>query len=82
MLDFCDWLEMTVRLQHDGVLLSCWDCSPLLPVSTKADDPDAESGRGMWVIECYAAKTGVEPDATRTGKRVWALMAFHEHSEV
>jgi len=74
-----DWMEMTVRLQRDGVLLSCWDCSPLLPACPNADDPEAESGRGMWVIECYAAKTGVEADAARTGKSVWALMAFPEH---
>ena len=44
-------------------------------------DLDVEGGRSMWVISCYAAKTGVEPDAARTGKRAWALMAFNEHCE-
>ena len=76
-----DWMEMSVRLQPDGVLLSCWDCAPELPECPDIGDLDAEGGRGMWVIGCYAAKTGVEPDPARTGKSVWALMALPERTD-
>jgi hypothetical protein len=70
-----EWMEMSIRLQPDGVLLSCWDSSSEMPVASE-DDLEAEGGRGMFVIACYAAKVGTDPEEGRIGKSVWALMAL------
>lgn len=77
-----EWMEMSIRLQPDGVLLSCWDSSPEMPGAPVMDDLDAEGGRGMFVIACCAAKVGTDPDEGRSGKNVWALMALPTHEAV
>lgn len=67
----------TIRLRcavRDGApLLECWDPSPALPTARTASD-DAESGRGLAIINAYAKEFGTRLANTDQGKVVWALM--------
>jgi len=77
-----EWMEMGIQLRPDGVLLSCWDSSPEMPGAPVMDDLDAEGGRGMFVIACYAAKVGMDLEEGRIGKNVWALMALPDRAVI
>lgn len=45
------------------------------PASPKAADPEAETGRGLWLVASLAARWGIEPRAGAPGKTVWAEVA-------
>jgi anti-sigma regulatory factor (Ser/Thr protein kinase) len=75
-----DWMELSLRLLPEGIMIELWDSSPDLPPETGPDelnllDLDAEGGRGLPVVSAYAAKHGVTQTTGRQGKTVWALCA-------
>src|SRR5689334_20209457 len=65
-----------VSWEKDGVLLEVWDESPLLPAAPRLPGPDAEDGRGNFVIEALTIRRG----STATewldggGKVVWGVV--------
>ena len=58
-----------VRLSHDRVRIGVVDRDPNRPM-VKAVSLDAESGRGLLLIEAISSTWGV--DVLPDGKRVWA----------
>ena len=65
---------MRVRLRRDGSVLriAVEDASPHIP-QVREPDWEAESGRGMVIIDALAHRWGCAP--TGTGKVVWADVA-------
>ncbi len=61
-------LAMTARY----VRIELCENSPGRPV-VRQPDLEAESGRGLWLVEALSDRWGVEPD--RLGKRTWAELA-------
>jgi len=61
-------LVMTARY----VRIELCENSPGRPV-VRRPDLEAESGRGLWLVEALSDRWGVEPD--RLGKRTWAELA-------
>ncbi|WP_411292871.1 ATP-binding protein [Streptomyces sp. CBMA123] len=66
-------VHVSVRLQR--ALVEVYDGSTALPRRRRAA-ADAESGRGLELVECLALAHGVE--RTERGKRVWAELALPE----
>ncbi|MFD8085217.1 ATP-binding protein [Kitasatospora sp. NPDC059722] len=64
---------VSVRLRR--VLVEVYDGSIELPPRRRAG-ADAESGRGLALVECFALAHGAE--RTERGKRVWAELALPE----
>jgi anti-sigma regulatory factor (Ser/Thr protein kinase) len=62
-----------LRLQSDRrrVIVEVWDLSTALPVA-KQPDPDAESGRGLLLVEALTERWGWEHIPNWPGKVVWA----------
>jgi anti-sigma regulatory factor (Ser/Thr protein kinase) len=53
------------------VVILVWDASPLPPVPMDADD-DAESGRGLLLVQAVSARWGWHSPPGISGKVVWA----------
>jgi anti-sigma regulatory factor (Ser/Thr protein kinase) len=62
------------------VLILVWDACPQLPALTQADD-DAESGRGLLLVEMFSDQWGTYPTPQTGGKVVWALCGMNTTSE-
>jgi anti-sigma regulatory factor (Ser/Thr protein kinase) len=62
-----------LRLVSDGnsILIQVWDARDEMPVRSDAD-PDAESGRGLMIVDALAEKWDCYP--LDGGKVVWALV--------
>jgi hypothetical protein len=69
-----EWMEIRAELQPEGLMLACWDCTPEITLSADLADPDAEGGRGLFVVACCATKFGLTPSTDRLGKTIWALL--------
>ena len=65
-----------LRLQSDRrrVIVEVWDLSTALPVA-KQPDPDAESGRGLLLVEALTERWGWQHIPNWPGKVVWAELA-------
>lgn len=62
-------VRLTVRSQEDGTLrVEVADENPRLPISVAPPD-EAQSGRGLWLVETLATAWGVE--RLPEGKTVW-----------
>ena len=70
---------LTVAVHADPVrrlaMVEVFDGSPILP-RVRTVGPDAEAGRGMFLVERLARDHGAE--RTEYGKRVWAEIGFSE----
>ena len=55
------------------VLIQVWDGNDKLPAPQHAD-PDAETGRGLLLVESLSAEWGSYPPERSGGKVVWALI--------
>ena len=70
--------DATVRLwiavTQDEVLVMVWDASPCTPLR-QSPDPEAETGRGLLLVEAVSASWGSFALADEPGKVVWALCA-------
>ncbi|MGA5701613.1 ATP-binding protein [Peterkaempfera bronchialis] len=62
--------RLRVTAQDDGLLVEVFDPSPARP-SAVVSRPDAESGRGLLMVEALADEWGVV-DHGGSGKTVWA----------
>jgi anti-sigma regulatory factor (Ser/Thr protein kinase) len=56
------------------VLVVVWDASPRLPTRVEADE-DAESGRGLLLVEAISSQWGWYPTQETGGKATWAASA-------
>ena len=56
----------------DDVLIEVWDGNHRRPAG-QAPEPDAESGRGLLLIEALSARWGCRPQDGQAGKIVWAV---------
>lgn len=57
----------------EGVLLEVSDGSPLMPV-LRRHGREAATGRGLWLLDHYSARHGVDVTRPGDGKTVWALL--------
>jgi anti-sigma regulatory factor (Ser/Thr protein kinase) len=55
------------------VLILVWDASPQSPARVDADD-EAESGRGLLLVETISDQWGSFPARETGGKAVWAVV--------
>jgi anti-sigma regulatory factor (Ser/Thr protein kinase) len=55
------------------VLIQVWDGNDKLPAPQHAE-PDAESGRGLLLVESLSAEWGFYPPERSSGKVVWAML--------
>jgi anti-sigma regulatory factor (Ser/Thr protein kinase) len=74
----CREAEAAVRLWlavlEADVLVMVWDASPTGP-QRQSPEPDAESGRGLLLVDAVSASWGSFQLAGEPGKVVWALCA-------
>jgi anti-sigma regulatory factor (Ser/Thr protein kinase) len=56
------------------VLIVVWDASPRPPARVETDD-DAESGRGLLLVEAISSQWGWYPTQETGGKATWAASA-------
>lgn len=62
-------ISLDIRcIDHVGLRVAVGDANPI-PPTPKVDEPDAESGRGVALMELLSDAWGVV--ATRGGKQVW-----------
>ena len=65
----------TVRLwlsaDHEHALIEVWDADERMPVCEQPD-PDAEHGRGLYLVEALSEDWGTHRPAGYPGKIVWA----------
>lgn len=66
-------VELALADAPEGVLLEVTDTSALLPVLRRFSR-EAGTGRGLWLLEQYSARHGVDLSRPGTGKTVWALL--------
>jgi len=64
--------RLWLRVEERGVLIEVWDASPSSP-ERQAPGPEAESGRGLLLVEMLSAAWGAFELAHEPGKVVWAL---------
>jgi histidine kinase-like protein len=65
-------VRLSLFSDRQRVIIQVWDGHHQMPVP-QAADPDAESGRGLLLVEYLSAKWGVFADERSGGKVVWAL---------
>jgi hypothetical protein len=63
-------VAVQVRVQGGALVIEVWDRDPKLPAPRAAGD-DAESGRGLHLVEAFSSRWGVW-EAETGGKVVWA----------
>lgn len=62
-------VRITVQAREDGTLrVEAADENPRMPLTTSPPE-DAQSGRGLWLVETLASSWGI--DRTDGGKSVW-----------
>ena len=66
------WLLCDTR----NVLVLVWDANPQLPVLIEAAE-EAESGRGLLLVQAFSQRWGTYPTPQRGGKVTWALCAMN-----
>ena len=67
--------ELQVELVDgpDGVLLGVTDSSPAMPL-LRRHGREAATGRGLWLLEQYSSRHGVDRSPAHGGKQVWAVL--------
>ena len=64
-----------VDIDHGVLRVEIVDDDPTLPVESEPEAaPDAEGGRGLWLVAALAQRWGVRPTGAG-GKAVWFQMA-------
>ena len=66
-------VEVELAELEDGVLLGVSDASPTLPV-LRRHRREAGTGRGLWLLDQYSRRAGVDLRRPGTGKQVWAVL--------
>ena len=71
-----DWIfPIRLWLRSDGarVMILVWDINPQPPTRVEADE-EAESGRGLLLVETLSEKSDWYPHEEFGGKVVWSLI--------
>jgi len=55
-------------------MVAVWDGSHHTPARAEPDNPEAERGRGLLLVETLSEQWGVLTPERSSGKVVWALM--------
>ena len=63
-------LQVEVTVDDNELLISVEDGDPRVPQAREVP-PDAETGRGLFLVERLAQGWGIDIDPTTSGKRVW-----------
>lgn len=66
-------IRLWVSVEPDSVLVLVWDASPATP-ERQSPAPDAESGRGLLLVEMLSRAWGSFELESEPGKVVWALL--------
>jgi anti-sigma regulatory factor (Ser/Thr protein kinase) len=66
-------VEVELVELEDGVLLGVSDGSAALPV-LRRHGREAGTGRGLWLLDQYSQRAGVDVRRPGTGKQVWAVL--------
>lgn len=69
-------VRLRLACDRRKVLIEVWDASTDLPVCQDLE-PEAESGRGLQLVEAMCADWGSYASADRSGKMVWAIVTAH-----
>jgi hypothetical protein len=70
-------VRLWLTVEEHGVFVLVWDGNSALP-EQQAPQPDAESGRGLLLVDMLSEAWGAFPFADTPGKVVWALCAASE----
>jgi anti-sigma regulatory factor (Ser/Thr protein kinase) len=63
-------IELRIRCRDDSILeVGVSDASPTPPMTKLTEDPEAEHGRGITLVDVLSDSWGVSP--SEAGKRVW-----------
>jgi two-component sensor histidine kinase len=65
-------VRLWLAAAEEGVLVMVWDASPAWP-EPQQPGPDADSGRGLLLVDTLSASWGSFELAGEPGKVVWAL---------
>lgn len=71
------WLLSNTR----NVLVMVWDANPQPPVLIEAGE-DAESGRGLLLVQACSQRWGTYPTPQMGGKVVWALCGTNTSQQI
>lgn len=71
------WLLSDTR----KVVVLVWDVNPQPPTLIEADD-DAESGRGLFLVQAFSERWGSYPTPQMGGKVIWALCGTNTDQSV
>jgi anti-sigma regulatory factor (Ser/Thr protein kinase) len=63
-------IKVQIARRNSCVLVEVWDNDPTTPPELRNAPPEAESGRGLMIVDALAARWGHYP--SRGGKIVWA----------
>jgi anti-sigma regulatory factor (Ser/Thr protein kinase) len=66
-------VRLWLSSDRERILIQVWDASDRHPVPQQSE-PDAESGRGLLLVESLSADWGSYPADRSSGKVVWALI--------
>lgn len=69
-----DRYTVDVAIDHGVLVVEIVDDDPTEPVQPTAAPPEAEGGRGLWLVAALAQHWGVRPTPAG-GKAVWFQMA-------
>jgi anti-sigma regulatory factor (Ser/Thr protein kinase) len=70
-------VRLWLNADEERVLIQVWDGDPQLP-EPAGIDLDAESGRGLLLVETLSSEWGAFPLEGSTGKVVWAVVSRGE----
>ena len=62
-------IHVTLRVSTNFIRVEVADRSPMLPWIPEPPSPDAETGRGLWLVNLLSSKWGVQK--AQGGKVVW-----------
>jgi anti-sigma regulatory factor (Ser/Thr protein kinase) len=66
-------VRLWLRCDHEHLVVQVWDGNDRMP-QLQAPDPEADSGRGLWLVEASSDKWGTFRLEGASGKVVWALL--------
>jgi anti-sigma regulatory factor (Ser/Thr protein kinase) len=71
-------VHVRLRSDHMRIVIEVWDSSPNTP-EAKQPEPEAESGRGLLLVEALSERWGWQHVPGWPGKVVWAELRIAQH---
>lgn len=81
VLDWAPAIRMWLLSDKERVLILLWDAHPNPPVRVNASE-DAESGRGLILVEALSDRWGSYAHTGPGGKIVWCEVSFHSDPSI